>query len=187
MREWCSKGYQAVAASETVDPFGTILVGGGTTGGVGLYSKGTLTDLGVPPGATTSDGSAINASGDVLVRTNLRSDSLLFLNHNGSWIDLWNQPKLVGDAGAGCCPLNAAGEILGATSSGEVLYTGGLAIDLGFVPAAINDAGDIVGHYLEIPPQSLYAGPGSGAFVKRRHESTFRPDRGRCRSITPGK
>jgi probable HAF family extracellular repeat protein len=134
-----------------------------------LYSNGTMTDLGTPPGCTGSYGaSGTNANGQVVGYADTSSGSVsashAFLYSNGAITDLGT---LAGGSNSFATGINSSGQVVGYadTSSGigtyhAFLYSNGPIVDLNALisPAsgwtlygaeAINDSGEIVGYGID--------------------------------------
>lgn len=116
-----------------------------------LVSNGVTTDLGTLPGATSSWGTGINNSGDVIGYSYAPDNqSRAVLWRNGAIIDLGTLP---GQGSSVADGINDHGKVVG--SSGGRLFTwkDGVMTDLGKYPGsasvgakAINNNGDIIGY-----------------------------------------
>ena len=152
--------------------------------GPAIYNLGTL------PGGRSSQGSAINASGQVTggiqQLSSDASQAFLYTGTPGAMVDLGTLGGFLSTLGLA---INASGQIAGYSHAASgafhaFLYTGtpgvdGLMIDIGLgtVPGAsasyglgINDSGQVVGHILRGPNNEssafLYTGtPGNGGVM----------------------
>jgi probable HAF family extracellular repeat protein len=143
-------GSTPAAVNEAGQVTGSAVFAGGTHGF--FYSNGMLTDLGTL-GGSTSQGTAINASGQIAGYSLTASgDTHAFLYSNGSMTDLGT----LGGTSSQATALNTGGQIVGysTTTGGDThafLYSAGSMTDLGTLggsssqATAINDSGQITG------------------------------------------
>ena len=118
-----------------------------------LYSNGTMTDLGTPPGYVGTLANSINASGQVVgYAVTSTSSNHAFLYSNGTFSDL----GALGGSSSAANGINDRGQVVGwaYTSTGwnrAFLYSNGTMSDLGTLggtgsgATAINDSGQVVG------------------------------------------
>jgi probable HAF family extracellular repeat protein len=130
-----------------------------------LYSNGTTTGLGVLPGGTSSEATAVNDAGQVVgFGDTAASSDDAFLYSQGKMIDLGVPPYLIGqpagDTDSEATGINNSGQVIGDSHSGSLgtnyafLYSNGQMTAL--TPPAgydittangINNSGQVVGDF----------------------------------------
>jgi Predicted integral membrane proteins containing uncharacterized repeats len=125
-----------------------------------LWENGTIVDVGVLPGDTSSNAQAINNRGQIVGWSSSFSGVYrAFIWDNGTMSEL---PGLDGQEGQDtyASDINNRGQVVGSSGSRPVMWENGIPIPLDtFLPSTsgrafgINDSGDIVG-YLQSPTSS---------------------------------
>jgi probable HAF family extracellular repeat protein len=138
-----------------------------------LYSNGTMQDLGLPPGASTSFGAAayaINDTGEIAgYYTPDSATTHAFTLIGGVYTDLGTLNGTASGTTSSAVCISSTGLVAGSSvradgSTHAFLYTGGQMVDLGTIAStvsrasSVNSNGDVVG-------ESFWSGSGFHAFL----------------------